>query len=342
MNNRIQSVDGLRFFLFLGIFLFHAWSDYFPLGWGGVECFLLITSFFLTSKLLKQNPADICIIPSIIKRANRLYPPYITIVIALGVWSVIFSHSHKLPDDFFSYFIFAQNYYWLYNPEGSQVFACGHLWYLTLDFYLVLLWLILFKIVRRRYITMMLIALIVLAVVFRAYFSQVNHMMAYTVPFGAIDSFALGGLLAVFMRNDFKSKMLPVSIGILGLIAFAACVIYVAGLNDAILLQGWVKTSSDYAYDPLSIQLLLAIPMICFALVWFCLVPRRHYGIFSNPRIVAIGAMTYELYLIHYPILVVLKLIISNRVIVIIVGLILTYIAALVWNKLYTFLIKKM
>lgn len=41
MSNRIQSVDGLRLFLFLGIFLFHAWGEYFPVGWGGGTMFLI-------------------------------------------------------------------------------------------------------------------------------------------------------------------------------------------------------------------------------------------------------------------------------------------------------------
>jgi len=32
-NNRFMSLDGLKFLLFMGVFLFHA--GYFPLGWGG-------------------------------------------------------------------------------------------------------------------------------------------------------------------------------------------------------------------------------------------------------------------------------------------------------------------
>jgi len=41
----------------------------------------------------------------------------------MGVMRVVFSKYHQLPDVFLSYFVFAQNYYWLYNPEGSKAMA---------------------------------------------------------------------------------------------------------------------------------------------------------------------------------------------------------------------------
>ena len=317
MSNRVQSVDGLRLFLFMG------------------ECFLLITAYFLTSKLLKQTPQEVKIIPSILNRAKRLYPLYILIVIVMAV--VGYVGLKQWPDDFFSYFLFAQNYYWLINPEGSQVFACGHLWYLTLDVYLVLIWLIVFRVTNRKYITPVLIALIVIAICYRAYFSQVNRMMAYTVPLGAMDSFALGGLLAMMMRNGKRSKLPPIIALLIGTIGFLACVVQVATTNDVNLLEGLVlfKTSAGYATNPFTIQVLLFIPLVCFALVWFCLIPRKHFGVLSNPKIVALGTMTYEFYLLHFPILVVLKSIVHNKVVVIIAGLILTYISTVLWNKLY-------
>lgn len=286
---------------------------------------------------MKQEPKEIRIIPSIIKRAKRLYPLYILIVVAMALLSVAFTQAHRLPDDFFSYFLFAQNYYWLFNPEGSQVFGCGHFWYLTLDVYLVLIWLILFRLVNRRYITHTLIALIIIAVAFRAYLSQVNPLMAYTVPFGEMDSFALGGLLAVMMKNGKRSKSIPLTTLVVGIIGFAACVVMAAKMNGVNLWEGLVlfKTSAGYAHNPYTIQVLLAIPLICFALVWYCVKPREHHGVLSTPKVVALGAMTYELYLVHYPILTVLKSLLFNKVLVIIVGLVLTFIVTVVWNKLY-------
>lgn len=281
------------------------------------------------------EPQEVKIIPSIIKRAKRLYPLYILIVIAMTV--VGFVGLKQWPDDFFSYFIFAQNYYWLYNPEGSQVFTCGHFWYLTLDVYLVLIWLIIFRVTNRKYITPVLVTLIVIAICYRAYFSHVNHMMAYTTPFGVMDSFALGGLLAVMMKRGNSSKVLPVIALVIGVIGFFACVIKVAMINDVSLWDGLVlfKTSTGYAMNPFTIQVLLFIPFVCFALVWFSLVPRKHFGVFSNPKIVAFGAMTYEFYLVHYPILTVLKSILPNKISVIFVGLVMTFVGTTIWNKLY-------
>lgn len=340
MNNRVQSIDGLRLFLFLGIYLFHAYGEYFPIGWGGVECFLLITSFFLTSKLLHQNPTDIRIIPSVIRRAKRLYPLYILIVVVMAMAGTILQK--RLPDDFFSYFIFAQNYYWLYDPDGSRVFACGHFWYLTLDVYLVLIWLILFKYVNRQYIVQMLLALIVLAIVYRAYFSQVNPLLAYMVPFGAIDSFALGGLLAVTAARNNASKRIPIAVFTLGGVGLVACIVYVTVLNGVSLWEGLVlfKSSAGYAHDPYAIQVLLTIPLMCYGLVWFCIIPRNHY-VLSNPKIVEIGGMTYELYLVHYPLLTILTMLSENKIIVSSLGLVLTFGATIIWNKFKASIVQK-
>ena len=43
-TRNLTAVEGLRFLLFLGIFVFHCVSNWLPIGWGGVEAFLVIVT----------------------------------------------------------------------------------------------------------------------------------------------------------------------------------------------------------------------------------------------------------------------------------------------------------
>lgn len=68
------AVEGFRFFLFLGVLVFHCVSRWFPIGWWGVEAFLVIGAYFLTSKYLNVKHTDISVDKALVHRIKRLYP----------------------------------------------------------------------------------------------------------------------------------------------------------------------------------------------------------------------------------------------------------------------------
>ncbi len=327
------SIEGLRVILFLCIFLFHAWGQLFPIGWAGINTFLVITAYFFTLKLLKKPQTDICLKEMLWKRAARLYPAYLAVLITMSALYVL--GRHQLPADFFSYFLFAQNFHWEFIPKTTEVPGCGHFWYLTLDFYLVLIWLLVFKFVPRRKLKFTFVALLVFSVIYRslcAYYTD-SITLSYTMPWGMMDAFVAGGLLAIMTAEESKTKLPWIAL-ILGLIGFGLCVYATSERFDINLLDALVqyRKASGYADNPFTVQIHLVMVLLSIFVVWLCVCKRRHYGILSNGHLAKLGGVTYELYVFHLPIIWLLNSLTNNHVIIIFLGLITTIATTLVWK----------
>lgn len=282
------SIEGLRVILFLCIFLFHAWGQMFPLGWAGINTFLVITAYFFTLKLLKKP--HIILKEMLWKRAARLYPAYLAVLITMSALYAL--GNHQLPADFFSYFLFAQNFHWEFIPRTTEVPNCGHFWYLTLDLYLVLIWLLVFKFVPRSKLKFTFVALFVLSVIYRSlcaiYADSIT--LSYTMPWGMMDAFAAGGLMAFVTVEKSKTKLPWVAL-FLGLIGFGLCVYTTSERYDCNLISALVPYSSagGYADSPLTVQIHLVMALLSIFVVWLCVCKRRHYGILSNVHLAKLG-----------------------------------------------------
>ena len=277
------SIEGLRVVLFLCIFLFHAWGEMFPLGWAGINFFLVITAYFFTRKCLQKSQSEVHVKQVLWKRALRLYPSYLTVVLAMTAIYIV--AKRQLPGDFFSYFLFAQNFQFEFVPDTIQVPGAGHFWYLTLDFYLVMIWLIVFKIVPRRFLKLSFIALLIFSVVYRslcAYYAQ-SITLSYIMPWGMMDAFAAGGLLA-FINVEDKKAITPWISLVLGFIGLIICVYSTAERFDTIVLNALVnyRSASGYADSPITIHIHLAMVLLAFFVVWICVCKRKRYGVLSN------------------------------------------------------------
>lgn len=333
MKRANLSIEGLRVVLFLCIFLFHAWGQMFPLGWAGINTFLVITAYFFTIKLLKTPQTDISVKEMLWKRATRLYPVYLTVLIAMSALYVI--GRHQLPADFFSYFLFAQNFHWEFIPKTTEVPGCGHFGYLTLDLYLAMIWLLVFKFVSRKKLKFTFVALLVFSVIYRslcAYYAD-SITLSYTMPTGMMDAFAAGGMLAFMTVEESKTKLPWIAL-ILGLIGLIFCVYTTSERFDTGLLGALIpyRKASGYADSPLTVQIHLVMVLLSFFVVWICVCNRRHYGILSNDYLSKWGGVTYELFIFHFPILWLLRYIIHNHIVIIVVGLLTTITITMIWK----------
>lgn len=284
-----KSIEGLRVVLFLFIFLFHAYGNMFPLGWIGIDVFLVITAYFLTKKLLKQEANQINIKQLLIKRAYRLYPPYIVVVVGMTV--LYFITKKQIPGDFFSYFLFAQNFQWEFVPSCTTVPGCGHLWYLNLDFYLVVIWLFILKFTPKNELRFVFILTIFISVVYRSVCAiYANSLtLSYTMPWGMLDTFSVGGLLAISKRK--MSRSTPYIFLLMGVFGIIGCFyltskIYGSNVIDSVVLY---KSAGGYAGNPFTIQIHLALVFISFFVVWFCISDRKKMGILSNSKLSSWG-----------------------------------------------------
>lgn len=244
--------------------------------------------------------------------------------------------NHQLPADFFSYFLFAQNFHWEFIPRTTEVPNCGHFWYLTLDLYLVLIWLLVFKFVPRGKLKFTFVALFVLSVIYRSlcaiYADSIT--LSYTMPWGMMDAFAAGGLMAFVTVEKSKTKLPWVAL-FLGLIGFGLCVYTTSERYDCNLISALVPYSSagGYADSPLTVQIHLVMTLLSIFVVWLCVCKRRHYGILSNVHLAKLGGVTYELYVFHFPVIRILNSVCQNHFIVIIAGLFTTIAITMVWKR---------
>ena len=278
-----KSIEGLRFLLFISIFLFHALGRGFPMGWFGVQFFLVITGYFYTKKLLQKRQEEIEVKRMAWKRATRLYPIYLAVVFAMTAAYIV--RKHHLPGDFFSYFLFAQNFQWLFVPEDTSVPMSGHFWYLTLDFYLVLIWLFTFKYIPRRHIKTAVWILFLTGIAYRTICAYaVNSIgVSYTIPIGMMDLFAVGSLLGLYPWNKSR-KTVPCVALLAGLMLLVVC-IYATSLRYGVnLYEAYTCYSrpGNYANHPLTINIYLAMALLAYFCLWFCTVERKRYGLLSS------------------------------------------------------------
>ena len=117
----------------------------------GVEAFLVIASYFLTSKFLKTEQSEIAVGEVFLHRIKRLYPAYLTIVLLFTV--VLFAHTRRVNPESLWYILSLQNFRVLFEHATYDLDGfLGHFWYIGLDVWLFLLWVVIMRMVPRKYL----------------------------------------------------------------------------------------------------------------------------------------------------------------------------------------------
>lgn len=337
-TRNLTAVEGLRFLLFLGVFVFHCVSRWLPIGWGGVEAFLVIASYFLTRKYLNHNNETIVIGQTFLHRIKRLYPVYMTIVLFFTVACLLYSG--VLKTDVFWYIFSAQNFRCLFeNASWSLDCFLGHFWYISLDVWLFLLWVILLRFVPRKHLKTAFVISLLIGIFWRTFFIiyvPENISIAYMIPVGMLDSWALGGLVALNMQEKGENKKvmwMELAIGLLGIVLLT---LYNASLHKCGFGESYqlYSTAKGYMHNPLTGNTYFFIALLSAGLLRYCTDTNFKHPFFSAGPLVVLGGMTYELYCFHFPVRYAAKHFIQDDVLMVVVALIATYIVTVLWNKL--------
>ena len=332
------AVEGFRFFLFLGVFVFHCISRWFPVGWWGVEAFLVIGAYFLTSKYMSVDRKDISVGKAFVRRIKRLYPVYLAIT--LPVSAVIIAFMHRSYSEPLWYIFSLQNFRCLFGGTGYSLdFMLGHFWYIGLDVWLFLLWLLILRLVPGKHLRKAFAISICLGVLWRTLFIILrpdNPAISYMIPLGQLDCWSIGGMLALNMREKGKNSSIcltEIIIGIAGIIALFICN---SVMNSCSLWEGYqlFHSAQGYMLNPVTGNIHLFFAILTAGILRYCLDTSRRHPVLSAAPLVTLGGMTYELYCFHFPVQAIIRHFIGNEVIMIAAVLIVTYIIALTWQKL--------
>jgi peptidoglycan/LPS O-acetylase OafA/YrhL len=306
-------LDGLRFYAFLGVFVFHAlpqrpdfyrslhlplpslWAAVAKSGASGVDLFFTLSAFLITVLLLRERrqTGGISLRLFYIRRILRIWPLYF-LVLAVAVVLAHTIPGQSLPWCYVvGYLLFVGN--WINVAFGHPLSVCAPLWTVSIEEQFYLVWPVLMKILRRR-------GMIVAAVVafLLSTLSQIGVVLAglsrgyiYYGSFSRSGSLALGILLALF-----ADRLPGLTRGMRGLLLAAG-------------LTGWIAASAWLTDQPGGVDMRtmlrrlvvlvgarLVISVGAVAILYACLGSRSR--LVRSAWVVRLGKISYGLYMLHF------------------------------------------
>lgn len=316
--NRIKSLDGIRAISILMVLLAHgAFSlpeyitrtfiyDIFSNGHTGVMIFFVISGYLITKLLLleRKKTGEVNIRDFYIRRFFRIFPVfYIYIFILLLLKNTIY------PDIFSSYvtILFAALYLWNYKNLFSNIpvevngnWFMGHLWSLSMEEQFYLVWPLMFKKIKIRRLTSLVIAIIIIMPILRVstYFYIPNSrgqidMMLHTGG----DTILTGCLGALLEKSEKFTYLLKKLWNKTWLLVFAFVYLFI--------INSYMQNKFAGSYS-VPIGHSLTNFTILFLLLWCIYIPSHVQTFLNYPWIKQIGIMSYSLYIWQ-------QLILTNR-----------------------------
>lgn len=218
-----QSIDALRFFAFLKVYLLHIpIQGSFPIfsflksgGGIGVSFFFVLSGFLITYLLVSEKLASnsINIKRFVVRRGLRIWPLFYFMILL----------AFLLPYDFKQYigfhmvgggydfdwrysFTFLENYKMLITDQSAKTTPLSVFWSLCIEEHFYIVWMLVMSFIPSKYILKFLISCFLVAWVSRFVepFLFSNQRIETNDLFTNIDFFASGGLLGYFVAKDFK------------------------------------------------------------------------------------------------------------------------------------------
>jgi peptidoglycan/LPS O-acetylase OafA/YrhL len=297
-------LDGLRFYAFLRVFVFHSLPSqrefyrglHLPLPWlwgavvksgaSGVDLFFALSAFLITSLLLKERreTGGISLRLFYIRRILRIWPLYF-LVVALGVVLAHTMANQPLPWYYVAgYLLFVGN--WIHAVFGAPKSVCSPLWTVSIEEQFYLIWPLLMKLLQRRGMILAAIFTLILATLSRVGWVLAGASGGY-LYYGSpsrCDSLALGILLALFADRLPKltraMRLMLLAGGLIGWIVSSAWLIELPG-----------PVSMRWALGRLIVSLASG------AILYACLHSRSK--LLGGNWVVRLGKISYGLYLLH-------------------------------------------
>ena len=181
-------------------------------------------------------------------RIGRLYPPYIALLIAAILLTLL---KRVIPYDVLSHLLSIQNIHWMITGYHSPMqWMTAHTWTLSIEVINGLVWLILLKLCSKKSFCKAMVVAIILAIAYRVVtISYIGDVYITSIcPIAHMDAFALGSLLAVSCNENTVKKTSLHGCALLGISGIFISVIYLAGSNHLSLLDGYKLLSSSKNY----------------------------------------------------------------------------------------------
>ncbi len=296
-----SDIDGLRAVAVVAVVVFHAWPSVLPGGFVGVDIFFVISGYLISAIIFKSRAeGNFSLLRFYYHRARRIFPALLVVLIALltAGWLALFAEEYKqLGKHISAGALFLANFsFWSeagYFDVQSELKPLLHLWSLGIEEQYYLLWplIIGFAWQRKTPLLPVMFGLASLSFVVGIWLLQGHAKAAFYLPIGRSWELLAGAILAwsqhtgSLKRAVHESPVLANLGSLLGVLLLTAAVTL---LDKSQPFPGWRA----------------AIPVIGAFLViaagpntWFNRV------LLGAKPLVAIGLISYPLYLWHWPLL---------------------------------------
>lgn len=322
---RLQALEGIRALAILAVVFYHLRPTLLPGGFIGVTVFFVLSGFLITSSLDRELTRfhRVSLKNFYQRRFIRLWPPVLVTILFTAALTYLLAPSLflKAQSDTLPAALFVSN--WTYIFRDVSYFAAAglpspltHIWYLGVLAQFYLLWPVVFVFLRKRIpqrhqLMAVIVGLIVLSGLLMAveFAASEEISRAYYGLDARLGELLIGALAALYYRDpnrpsDIVSPRLSVH------------------LNEGILPVFRSREFASYGVVFLAIFVLLARGespwMYCGGFLFvalaaaFLIVGVHHPAsgvvkVLELPPLTYLGSRSYSLYLVHYPILLVMN-----------------------------------
>jgi len=294
-------VDGLRAVAIVPVLLFHAGLSAFAGGFFGVDVFFVISGYLITAQLASSEKSGFALLGNFYhRRIRRLFPAIAIVSLVTAVIAYLImtpSQLQPLFSSFTSTQVFLQNIYLWQNSgywdQSLETSPLMHTWSLAVEeqFYLIFPLLFVAKSMRNAKSVLIGVAITIFVLSFFGALTRFGTSSTgafFLLPYRAWELMA-GAIVALYQlksKQFFKTKP-----NVSRLISnFGMAMIIIA------IILGDKSTRHP--------GLLTLLPVVGTALlIAFGREPSLTSRLLSNKLLVAIGKLSYGLYLWHFPIL---------------------------------------
>ena len=289
-----SEIAGLRAVAVISVVLFHLKVDGFQGGFVGVDIFFVISGYLITRNILLDLQAGRFSFGQFyVRRTRRIYPALIFTVVATYLLGALFCSPEMFLDlakeGTHALLSISNIQYWReshqYFAPNSDELALLHCWSLSLEEQFYLFWPVFIVLARKFGRTFEIITIAAFASYLFSIVAAKTDPLAvfFLMPF-RIFEFAAGALVLLFETRFRLSEAVAESLSAAGMLCMAASVLL-------------------FKSDMLHLEAAILLPCLGAAATIWASDKTRVSKILTNPAMVAVGAISYSLYLCHWPII---------------------------------------
>jgi len=297
LNNYRVDIQALRGIAILFVITFHFFPSYLPLGYLGVDLFFFISGFLITGIIIKNyDNKNFLFLPFYAKRFRRLAPSLLFVILFFAFisffillpsdqknfWNSVISSLFLVPNFFF----WSQGGY--FGTENS-IKTFLHFWSLGVEFqfYLIFPFLLIFLVkFFKKNIILVIATLIFFSIFLNIYLFKIDGQnFAFFMLPNRLWEFLLGALI-VFLPKKKINNLLNLILNILICITIIFIIFFSLRFNINLYISDFLLLASATSIIYLGTQ---------------------NYNYIRSKILQFFGKISYSLYLLHWPILVLVK-----------------------------------